>query len=90
MTLDENIADNGGIREALIAYRKFVATHGEELKLPGLEEFSNEQMYYLAFANVSRYKVYYDFILRNNTFSHCHIFRIGVKQQRFRHYPIVY
>lgn len=54
MTLDENIADNGGLREALLAYRKFVHDFGEEPKLPGFEQYSNEQMYYLAFANVSR------------------------------------
>lgn len=54
--MDENIADNGGLREALLAYRKFVADHGEEPKLPGLEEFSNEQIYYLAFANVSTHR----------------------------------
>lgn len=57
MTLDENIADNGGLREALWAYRKYVTDHGEELKLPGLEEYNNEQIYYLAFANVSGYKI---------------------------------
>ncbi|XP_060862387.1 neprilysin-1-like isoform X2 [Metopolophium dirhodum] len=51
MTLDENIADNGGLREALLAYRKFVKEFGEEPKLPGFEQYSNEQMYYLAFAN---------------------------------------
>lgn len=50
-TLDENIADNGGLREALWAYRKFVNDHGDESKLPGLEEFNSEQLYYLAFAN---------------------------------------
>jgi predicted metalloendopeptidase len=51
MTLDENIADNGGLREALMAYRKYVDDFGEEPKLPGFEQYSNEQMYYLAFAN---------------------------------------
>jgi len=51
LTLDENIADNGGLRESLWAYRKFVADYGEEPKLPGLEHYSNEQMYFLAFAN---------------------------------------
>lgn len=51
LTLDENIADNGGLREALLAYRKFVNDYGEEPKLPGFEKYSNEQMYYLAFAN---------------------------------------
>lgn len=32
-----------------------MAEHGEEPKLPGLQEFSNEQIYYLAYANVSKY-----------------------------------
>lgn len=45
------------MREALWAYRKYVADHGEELKLPGLEEFSNEQLYYVSYANVSRYVI---------------------------------
>lgn len=58
LTLDENIADNGGLREALLAYKKFVSDHGEEPKLPGLEEFNNEQMYFLAFANVSGNRVF--------------------------------
>jgi len=52
--LNENIADNGGLDVALRAYRKFVNDNGEEPKLPGFEEYSNEQMYYIAFANVSR------------------------------------
>ncbi|XP_022176702.1 endothelin-converting enzyme homolog [Myzus persicae] len=50
-TLNENIADNGGLREALWAYRKFVNDNGKEPKLPGFEQYSNEQMYYLSFAN---------------------------------------
>jgi len=38
---------------ALQAYRKFVNDNGEEPKLPGLEEYNNEQIFFLAFANVS-------------------------------------
>jgi len=53
--LNENIADNGGLREAFWAYRKFVNDNGEEPKLPGLEQYNNEQIFYLAFANVSSY-----------------------------------
>jgi len=53
--LDENIADNGGLREALWAYRKFVNDNGEEPNLPGLEQYSSEQIFYLAYANVSTY-----------------------------------
>lgn len=53
MTLSENIADNGGLREAFWAYRNFVAEKGEENKLPGLEDYSNDQIFFLAFVNVS-------------------------------------
>ncbi|XP_025418929.1 neprilysin-like isoform X2 [Sipha flava] len=52
LTLNENIADNGGIREAFWGYRNFVAKHGEEDKLPGLEHLSHEQIYFLAFSNL--------------------------------------
>lgn len=50
-TLGENIADNGGIREAFLAYQTYVDQHGEEPALPGLEEFSSEHLFYLGFAN---------------------------------------
>lgn len=53
LTLNENICDHGGLRNAFWAYRKFVTNHGEEPNLPGLEQFSNEQIFYLAYANVS-------------------------------------
>ncbi|KAL5244167.1 hypothetical protein ACI65C_011577 [Semiaphis heraclei] len=51
-TLNENIADDGGLNVALQAYRKFVNDNGKEPKLPGLEEYINEQIYFLSFANV--------------------------------------
>lgn len=52
MTLPENIADNGGFIQALNAYRKYVSINGEEPLLKGLETFSHEQLFTLAFANV--------------------------------------
>ncbi|XP_063235515.1 endothelin-converting enzyme homolog isoform X2 [Bacillus rossius redtenbacheri] len=51
-TLGENIADNGGLREAFIAYSLFRERNGPEPRLPGLEKFSHEQLFFLSFANV--------------------------------------
>lgn len=53
LTLDENIADIVGLKEAYYAYQHYVDTHGQEPKLPGLEKYSQEQLFFLGFANVS-------------------------------------
>ena len=51
-TQGENIADNGGIREAFRAYQNYVSTNGREKRLPGLERYTPEQMFFLSYANV--------------------------------------
>ncbi|XP_075929055.1 neprilysin-like isoform X2 [Petromyzon marinus] len=50
-TLGENIADNGGVRQAYWAYRRWVEEHGEEARLPGLA-LNHKQLFFLNFAQV--------------------------------------
>ena len=56
-TLSENIADNGGIKEAYNAYQKWVSDHGTELSLPGLN-YSPNQMFWVSAAQIwcSKYR----------------------------------
>nr|CAG4640659.1 EOG090X01U4 [Eulimnadia texana] len=51
MTQGENIADNGGLKQAYRAYRKWVARHGEEPLLPGLR-LSHDQLFFLNYAQI--------------------------------------
>lgn len=52
-TLDENIADVVGLKEAYFAYQRYVSKRGQEPRLPGMEQYSPEQLFFLAYANVS-------------------------------------
>ncbi|NXI62819.1 NEP protein, partial [Anseranas semipalmata] len=50
-TLGENIADNGGVRQAYKAYENFVKKNGKEKLLPGLD-MNHRQLFFLNFAQV--------------------------------------
>ncbi|CAD5211350.1 unnamed protein product [Bursaphelenchus okinawaensis] len=49
-TQGENIADNGGIKQAFRAYKKYLQKEGEEPRVPGFEQFDNKQMFFISYA----------------------------------------
>ncbi|XP_050422697.1 neprilysin-11-like isoform X2 [Adelges cooleyi] len=49
-TLAENMADNIGLKQAWLAYKIYQSEHQE--RLPGLKGFTNDQLFFLAYANV--------------------------------------
>lgn len=52
-TLAENVADNGGVEVAYLAYRQWVKdAKWIEDYLPGLERFSAQQMFWLNYAQI--------------------------------------
>lgn len=52
-TQGENIADNGGIKQAFNAYKAYEEKHGPGQRLPGLETFNSKKLFFMAFGQVS-------------------------------------
>merc|ERR1711988_1588175 len=52
LTQGENIADNGGIHESFRAYQRSIESLGAEPALPGLTQFTPEQMFFISNAQV--------------------------------------
>ncbi|VDK60563.1 unnamed protein product [Cylicostephanus goldi] len=54
LTQAENIADNGGVKQAYKAYKTYLKRHGgKEPRLKGLEKYNNDQMFFLGYAQVT-------------------------------------
>jgi len=51
LTIGENIADNGGIRESFVAYKAWQNSNSD-YNIPGFDEFTSEQLYFLGQAQV--------------------------------------
>ncbi|XP_050540136.1 neprilysin-4-like [Daktulosphaira vitifoliae] len=52
LTQNENIADIGGLSHAYLAYQKYISKHGTENRLPGLEDLTPEQLFFVGFASI--------------------------------------
>ncbi|CAF4540229.1 unnamed protein product [Rotaria sp. Silwood1] len=53
LTISENLADNGGLKEAFFAYRKWAQENpNADKKLPGLNKYSREQLLFINYGQI--------------------------------------
>jgi len=60
--MSENIADNGGLHSAFQAYKLYTQRVGEEGPLPGLEDYSPTQLFFVAFAQITNSSTYFNIL----------------------------
>lgn len=51
-TVGENIADNGGIRQAFFAYQNWKTLGNVEIELPGMSHISHNQQFFLGYSQL--------------------------------------
>lgn len=52
--LADNISHNSGVRAAFIAYQSYVKENGNEQALPGFEQYTPEQLFFISYGTVSK------------------------------------
>ena len=58
-TQSENIADNGGLRQAYRAFKRFEQKNPTRQKLlPGLANYNSDQLFFLSYAHVSEWDLF--------------------------------
>jgi len=63
-TLAENIADNGGIRASYRAYLNSLEEEGPDVTLPGMENYTSQQLFFVAFGQLWCEKTTQEFLLQ--------------------------
>ncbi|KAL8588014.1 hypothetical protein ACOMHN_026131 [Nucella lapillus] len=88
LTQGENIADNGGLKQAYRAYRKWVEKHGEERLLPGIG-LTHDQLFFLNYAQLCRGKTPHLPFISYAEVKHPHLTFISYAEVKHPHLPFI-